>query len=158
MILRPCTSVMIYLPTPPPHPHPHSHNLHSFSKHHRGSGFIARLETDGQNTVWLLTCHHVLPSLTAAQASDIYFGRIIDDADDDNAGKYKGKIIRGKELFDGSFFKTDVEEVSLIRYMQYWLSMQKLIHFAAMSFIALSVLIRHFHRLRVGGKNWITLL
>ena len=65
----------------------------------------------------LLTCHHVLPSLTDAQDSDIYFGRISDD--DDDAGKYTGTIISGKELFDGSFFKTDVEEVSLIRYMQY---------------------------------------
>ena len=123
MILRSCTSVMIYLPTPPSspsQPHLHSHNLHTFSKHHRGSGFIAKLAIDGQNKVLLLTCHHVLPSLTAAQDSDIYFGRIIDDDDDDdNAGKYTGIIINGKVLFDGSFFMTDVEDVSLIRYMQY---------------------------------------
>ena len=105
----------------------------------------------------LLTCHHVLPSLTAAQDSDIYFGRIIDD-NDNNGGKYTGIVISGKELFDGSVFKTDVEEVSLIRYMQYWLSIQKLMHFAAVSFIALSVLIRHIRRLRVGGKYLITLL
>ena len=110
---------MIYHPTPPsplPHPHLHSHDLHSFS-HHRGSGFIAKLEIDGQNKVFLLTCHHVLPSLTDARDSDIYFGRMT--AENANAGKDSGIIISGEELFDGSFFKTDVKEVSLICYMQY---------------------------------------
>ena len=105
------------LPPPSLH-HTHLHNLHSFSKLHRGSGFIAKLEIDGQEKVLLLTCHHIFPSLSEAQNSRIYFGRIT-DSDDDSAGNNTETEIRGKELFDSSYFKTDKDEVSLICYMQY---------------------------------------
>ena len=75
------------------------------SKPVRGTGFIAELPVMGQNKVLLMTSYNVLPSMSVAQKSDIYFGRISDD--------YPGTMIKGKDLFDSDFFKTD-EEVSLV--------------------------------------------
>ena len=76
------------------------------SKPVRGTGFIAELPVMGQNKVLLMTSYNVLPSMSVAQKSDIYFGRISDD--------YPGTMIKGKDLFDSDFFKTDDEEVSLV--------------------------------------------
>lgn len=90
-------------------PHTCNFNLNSFSKHHKGSGFIANLAVDGQEKVLLMTCHHVLPSLPEAQESDIYFGRTSDD--DVNSTQHTGTVISGEELFDSRYFKTDTVEV-----------------------------------------------
>ena len=91
-----------------PHPTNPQFFAHSFSKHHRGSGFIAKLDVNGKEKMLLMTCHHVLPSLSAAQDSDIYFGRISDDV---SATQKTGTIIKGEELFGSSFFKTDTVKV-----------------------------------------------
>lgn len=70
----------------------------------RGSGFIAELAVNGQKKCLLITCHHVLPSLSDARKSDIYFGRV--------GTSDKGTKINGQELFQSQFFKTDAEDVS----------------------------------------------
>ena len=77
-----------------------------FSVTHKASGFIAELEVDGQKKVLLMTCNHVFPSLSAAQESSIHFGRLGDDDE--------GAEIRGEDLFNIQFFKTDDTEVRLL--------------------------------------------
>lgn len=73
----------------------------------RGSGFIAELQvTEFLKKVVLVTCGHVLPSLSVAQKSSIYFGQV--------SSNHPETVIKGEELFDSQFFKTDDENVSLI--------------------------------------------
>lgn len=80
--------------------------LHSL-KASRGTGFIAELHvSEAQRKVVLMTSSYVFPAMSVARMSDIYFGRVSDDN--------PGSIIKGEELFDSQFFKTDDEDVSSI--------------------------------------------
>ena len=71
----------------------------------RGSGFITELVVKEQKKCLLITCNHVLQSLSAAQESNIYFGRVGNDK--------QGMMIKGKDLFHCQYFKTDNTHVSL---------------------------------------------
>ena len=78
-----------------------------FSEYHKGSGFIAEQKVDGLEKILLMTCNHVFPSLSVAQESFIHFGRLSDDE------KEQGKRIKGEELFNSQFFRTNDTEVRL---------------------------------------------
>ena len=72
-----------------------------------GSGFIAEIQvTEILTKLVLMTCGHILPCPSVAQKSIIFFGQV--------GGNHAETVIKGEELFDCQFFKTDDEKVSLI--------------------------------------------
>ena len=82
----------------------------------RGSGFIAELEVSRvEKKIVLMTCNHVLPTLSAAQKATFFFGR-------DSANK-PGTTIGGQELLDSHYFLTDDKDVRL----RYWIQVQYII-------------------------------
>ena len=73
----------------------------------RGSGFIAELEiSEVEKKIVLMTCNHVLPTLSAAQKATFFFGR-------DSANKL-GTTIEGQELLDSHYFLMDDKDVRLM--------------------------------------------
>ena len=119
-----------------------------FSEYHKASGFIAELEVDGQKKVLLMTCNHVFPSLSAAQESFIHFERLGDDNE--------GKAIKGEELFNIQFFKTDDTEVRLL--YPGAVILKNVLFSGCIIFFHNYVAYTYTHRLKVGGKDLTTLL
>ena len=101
-----------------------------------------------------MTCHHVLPSLSEAQESDIYFGRTSDD--DDNSTQYTGTIIKGDELFDSSYFKTDTVEVCKLASTDFLYRYNMLC--VCISYYLICTDTPYMHRLMDGEKDLTTLL